>query len=299
MKPMKTKLMTIFFSFLLLSCLNMNRDKPVDKNTLLGYDYRLFQDTPAWELAKAVQDNNKNKIIEILSNDSQLINYQEPKLGSTLLMLTVRNQQFKPFKILLEQNADVNIHNTYDGQSAIIEACCYSSNNIKFVELLIQNGANVNDVATRETQQELNKSVLMVASRSGKLAFVELLVENGANVNYYNESGQSPLGESVMQDNFDIAYYLLQNGADYERPILFRTSGRRGPNEIGEPIYLTQLLSENYFEFYTRRYKYKMKVVDFLESKGIDYRSVPIPESVKTRIKERHPRKWKEYLEKY
>lgn len=48
--------MQLIFCCLLLSCSNINRDKPVDKSELSGRDYRLFQNTPAWELAKAVQD---------------------------------------------------------------------------------------------------------------------------------------------------------------------------------------------------------------------------------------------------
>lgn len=35
--------------------------KIVDKSELTGGDYRLFQNTPAWELAKAVEDGNTNK----------------------------------------------------------------------------------------------------------------------------------------------------------------------------------------------------------------------------------------------
>jgi uncharacterized lipoprotein NlpE involved in copper resistance len=48
--------------FLFISC--NNRENIVDKENLLGNDYRLFQNTPAWELAKAVQDEDILKIKE-------------------------------------------------------------------------------------------------------------------------------------------------------------------------------------------------------------------------------------------
>ena len=107
----------------MLSC--GNRETPVNRSTLKGNDYRLFQNTPAWELAKAVLDENESRINEILAKDPALVNYQEPKHGSTLLQLTVMNQQLKACKALLAKKADVNMHDTYDGKSALIEACRY------------------------------------------------------------------------------------------------------------------------------------------------------------------------------
>jgi hypothetical protein len=89
----KVLVIKLLFIFLLTSCIN--RDRPVDKTELTGSDYRLFQETPAWELAKAVQDGNEERIEELINKDPKIINYQEPKYGSTLLILTVMNQQMK------------------------------------------------------------------------------------------------------------------------------------------------------------------------------------------------------------
>ena len=76
---MKSKIIIILLSMFLFSCGEMNREKKVDKKELLGDDYRLFQNTPAWDLAKAVQDEDEKKIREILTKDARLINFQEPK----------------------------------------------------------------------------------------------------------------------------------------------------------------------------------------------------------------------------
>lgn len=48
----------IAIACLLFSCSDLSREKIVDKSELTGRDYRLFQNTPAWELAKAVEDEN-------------------------------------------------------------------------------------------------------------------------------------------------------------------------------------------------------------------------------------------------
>src|SRR5258708_39191614 len=71
---------------LLPSCFNIDRDRPLDKTDLTGSDYRLFQGTPAWELAKAVQDGDEKQRGAILAKDPALINYQAPKNGGTLIM---------------------------------------------------------------------------------------------------------------------------------------------------------------------------------------------------------------------
>lgn len=294
----------ILFSCLLLSCSNINRDKQVDKQDLTGGDYRLFQNTPAWDLAKAVQDENEKKINEIVSKDPKIINYQEPKFGNTLLMLTIMNQQIKPFKTLLENKADVNIHNTYEGTSALIEACSFKQYNTKFAEILLQKGANVNDVQMDKTEPDKVKTALMKAAKTGKLDLVVLLVKNGADVNYQNEYEQSALGESAIIDRYEISYYLLQNGADYTRPIFYRPdysipSEKQNSNDKGKPMYLVDVLREDFFELDTDEYKYKMKIVDFLKGKNIDYRATPIPVYIKKKAQEEYPNSWREYLEKY
>lgn len=303
---MKAMIIQLVFSCLLLSCSNINRDKPVDKSELSGRDYRLFHNTPAWELAKAVQDEDVTNIERLVSENPKIINYQEPKYGNTLLKLTVMNQQLKPFKALLERKADVNIHNTYDGISALIEACRLKDYDIKFVQMLVEYGANVNDVETgvRRQGNSTRFTPLIEASQSDMLEFVKFLISKGADVNYQNEFGQSALSESIMQKKYEVSYYLLQNGADYRRPIFYRPDysipvEKQDPNDKGKPMYLVDVLREAFLDFDTDEYRYKMQIVDFLKTKGIDYRATPIPDYIKKKAQEEYPNNWKEYLEKY
>lgn len=284
----------LIISCLLLSCTNITRDNPVEKKDLVGSDYRLFQGTPAWELAKAVQDEDERKINEIVAKDPALINYQEPKYGGTLLMLTIMNQQIKPFKILLADKADVSIHNTYDGTSALIEACSFDQYDAKYAETLLENGANVNDVETgpRREGNSTRFTPVMAASREGESDLVEMLIKKGANINYQNEFKQTALSECVLVDKLNIAFILLVNGADYKQPIFYR------PEENRE-MYLVDVLREELVDLDTDEYKDKMKVVGFLKEKGINYRATPIPEFIKKKAQENYPGSWREYLEKY
>ena len=264
----------IAIACLLFSCSDLSREKIVDKSELTGRDYRLFQNTPAWELAKAVEDENTKKIDKIVSENPEIINYQESKYGNTLLMLTIMNQQLKPFKALLKRGADVNIHNTFDGTSSLIKACSSKFYNITFVKMLIEYGADVNDVEIGERRKENGTRLtpLIAASRTGRLDLVRFLVSKGADVNYQNEFGQSALSKSVMVDEYKVAYYLLQNGADYNRPIYYRFDNsvpieKRDPKDKGKPMYLWDVLKEDLSEFGTSEYKYKMLIIDFLKNK--------------------------------
>jgi len=291
---MKVMVLKVLISCLLLSCSNINRDKPVDNKDLTGRDYRLFQKTPAWELAKAVQDENVSKISEIIAKDNKIANYQEPKYGNTLLMLTIKNQQLEPFKTLLENKADVNIHNTFDGTSALIEACGSKYYDIKYAETLLQNGANANDVETGERKDgnTTRTTPLIVASKTGKLDLVKLLLKNGADINYQNEYKQSALSESVRLEKYEVILFLIQSGVDYKLPITYN-------QEQDKTYYLVDELRFYMPDIGSTEYKYKMQIVDFLKSKGIDYRATPIPEYIKKKAQENYPGNWQEYLEKY
>ena len=273
---MKAMIILLVFSCLLFSCSNNSREKSVDSSELSNIDYRLFQNTPAWELAKAVQEEDMDNFDKIISENPQIINYQESKYGNTLLMLTIINQQLKPFKALLKKGAAVNTHNTFDGTSPLIEACSSKYYNIIFTKILIEYGANINDIETGKRRQENSTRLtpLMAASKTGNLDLVRFLVSNGADVNYQNEFGQSALSESVMTDNYKVAYYLLQNGANYNLPIFHRYDysipiENSVPGDKGKPMFLMDVLKEDESDFYTDEYKYKTLIIDFLKEQGV------------------------------
>ena len=59
--------------FCLASC--YNQEKPFDKSKLMGNDYRLFQSTPAWTLAKAVEAGDIKKIKEEVLQKKVSVDY--------------------------------------------------------------------------------------------------------------------------------------------------------------------------------------------------------------------------------
>ena len=75
------KLISICLLFCLTSC--YNQETLVDKSKLMGNDYRLFQSTPAWTLARAVEAGDVKKIKEEVLQKKVSIDYQESRFGQT------------------------------------------------------------------------------------------------------------------------------------------------------------------------------------------------------------------------
>ncbi|SMC55574.1 ankyrin repeat domain-containing protein [Chryseobacterium sp. YR221] len=201
----------------IISCNKIDKDKKVDKNKLLGADYRLFQDTPAWGLAKAVWDNDVEKIDEEVKKNPKVLDYQERKYGKTLLHLSSYNDNYKAFKELLRLGANPNIADSSHCTSPLIEVVESSKDKTQYVEQLIKYKANVNYVECikGKEKQKTKRTALITASGSGYLTIVKLLVQNGADINY-NDGSQSgsALGSATLSRNYDIVLYLLQKGAD-------------------------------------------------------------------------------------
>jgi ankyrin repeat protein len=282
----------------MMSC--TNRDKIVDKEELLGNDYRLFQQTPLWDLAKAVEDENILEIRRIVKESKINIDYQEKKFGNTLLMLTVTNQQFESCQALLDLGANPNLYDNYDGSSAIIDATAINEtidDNTKFLKLLLAHGGDPNFVEVgdrREGNTTRYTPLIMACSNTNKLVSplekVRILIEAGADINYKNEFGCTALKEAYIQENFDVVIYLLKKGADYKIPLFNR-------NE--KDIFIWDDLRDLVYQLDSKEYHLKMEIVDFLKSKGIDYRKIPIPDYIVDEIKEDYPSSWKEFLKLY
>ena len=90
----------IFFCYLNSGC---------SQNFGPGYSFELFKNTPNWELAKAVKNENEKEIIKLIKQKKVDINLQEPHFGNTLLLLAIGNDKLIATKVLLEAGADVNI----------------------------------------------------------------------------------------------------------------------------------------------------------------------------------------------
>ncbi|WP_443946648.1 ankyrin repeat domain-containing protein [Pedobacter sp. AW1-32] len=263
MKNGKVLLIIIF----LLSCNHASKNENDIK--FLGDDYRLFKKTPIWKLAQAISAENLSKAEHLVKYEKFDLNSQEPTYGKTLLMLTVLNQQFSSCRKLLELGANPNIHDNYDGSSAIIAAAAVNGDlddNTRFLRLLVQFHANVNDIEKgRRRDDNLSRvSPLMVASSSvnkivSPIKKVQFLVENGADVNYISEFNQTALSQAALHDNYDVVAYLLKNKADAKIPILFRND---------KAVYLSDFLREKSFTNDSIKIRGRLQILEILKKQN-------------------------------
>lgn len=292
--PVSSIFICAFWGMFLMSCSQLYKDRVVDKSTINGNDYRLFQGTSAWTLAKAVWTDNESEIRSIVRAAPNIINFQEPKYGSTLLMMTIRNKQYKTFVVLLENKANYEIHDTYDGTSALIDACNCDGCDIRFAQDLISNGANVNDIETgkRRSSNSTRYTPLIAGSQNGRLDLVELLINAGADVNYKNEFNQSALSEAVLTEKLEVVLYLLKHGADYRIPVYYSYNSGNG-------VLLVEQLRKLTYDLNSARYDQKQAIIAFLRTRGIEYNEIPVPSYMVKKIQKKYPNNWKDYINKY
>lgn len=275
-----------------------NRDKKVDKEKLLGKDYRLFQDTPVWDLAKAVEDENVNLINQLATEKKLPIDYQEPKFGNTLLMLAIENSDYESVKALLDLGSNPNIADNYRGNTPMHDAA--KNEDPKYLKLLIQHRGDPNVVESKPITEEDQgrKTPLNIAisyGSSNNLEKVKLLVKAGADINFYNDwfayTPHLPISDAITHERFDIALYLLEQGARYDG-VMYKTVQ-------GDSVYILGALRRKIIDMNTEEHKQKRKVISFLKAKGLDYEKEPIPDYIERYIKKKYPNNWQEYLEKY
>jgi uncharacterized protein len=193
-------------------------DKPVtDKSKLIGNDYRLFQQTSSWDLAKAVYYDDLALIKVIAKSDTVDINFQEPLWGTTLLRLAIVGEKYEVTKLLLELGANPNLHDFNEGVSAIMEAAesrTSGADKARFIKLLLSYGGNPNDtLMPPEGKSVPFKYSVLTAACVNSIEKVKVLVDAGADINYNNGNNSNPLLAAITHNNPDIAMYLLEKGA--------------------------------------------------------------------------------------
>jgi uncharacterized protein len=291
---MKKILMTIMISGYLTGC--SNQEEKVDKSKLTGYDYHLFQETPAWPLAKAVEVEDTSRIkTEVIENKIDP-DYQESRYGNTLLMMSIFNNDYASAKALLDVGADPNLRDKHRGATAVIDAA--TNKDSKYLKLLLAYKGNPNVVENKPVKDDDSPMQTALTSAisyydANSLEKVTLLIESGADVNYPNNNSNTdlPIGIAIKRDKMDVALYLLEKGADYKK-VMYKMIN-------GHDVYILEALRKSMLDLQSPEYQKKLAVVAFLKSKGLDYYKEPIPDYILKEIKKKYPKNWEEYARKY
>ncbi|KNY26499.1 ankyrin repeat domain-containing protein [Pseudobacteroides cellulosolvens] len=307
-----TMIIKVIFSALTLagilcSCRFISK---IDRNESNITDVKIYKDTAAWELALAVKDQKVKIIEKILKDNKELINYQEPKYGATLLLWAIGMEKYDSAETLLKCGADPDIASTSEGETPLFLASGYSwvdkdaKKDVKYVKLLLSYGADPNknyvgsNIDGKKTIIEPGTSPLMYSISCG-IEKTKALVEAGADINYKTKRGKTAAIEALLEDGSpEYAHYLIvQKKAKITEPYYRRESyGNEDPNEKFYPV---TLLRDWVYKLDSKEYRMKMDIIEEFARQGVNYWDAKIYNDTLEHIKKLYPDTWEEYLKKY
>ncbi|MEJ1962009.1 MAG: ankyrin repeat domain-containing protein [Gammaproteobacteria bacterium] len=148
--------------------------------------------------------------------------------GQSALMIIARTSNVEAAKLLLSHRANVDAVEQWRGQTPLMWAA--AENQPAMVKLLVQHGAQVNarsrvNVWERQVTSEPRMQArpsggftpLLYAARKGCLECAQILLKAGADKNLTDPDEVSPLLLATLNFNFDIAAFLVQQGANVDK----------------------------------------------------------------------------------
>ena len=298
---MRQNIIVLVMTVCLTGCMVKDNQPPI------GMSPEIFRNTPGWKSAKAIMNDDTVSLSKELERNPDLITLKDPYYGFSLLFTAVLNNKIKATEKLLKAGFDPNLVSDTikgTGSTPIMSVAYFNDISPQILELLLMYGGNPNSKQrfslrmvdfNTEVQDTINRHAISDAAGTD-LEKVKLLLDYGADVN--PKEGTSPLDMAIALDKMEIALYLLENGADYNekfeaKDVDSRQSQSRGYATVADKLrYVTVPLD-------SREYGYKLKVIDFLKDRGLDYHETEIPEHAIKLIKDKYPDTWEEYIKVY
>tara|TARA_Y100001933_G_scaffold68806_2_gene69785 strand:- start:1493 stop:2395 length:903 start_codon:yes stop_codon:yes gene_type:complete len=291
----------------------------VDKDgDYLRTNINIYKDTPAWELAEAVNSQNVKKISEICKSNPELINYQDQNYGVTLLLWSVGMEKYNSAEALLIAGADPNIPSKLFkrtwGTTPLFTASGYSwidnvfKKDAKYVKLLLSYGADPNwkftdDNPNMKCITETGTTPLIESIGCG-LEKTKALVEAGADIEAKTESGNRAVFRALQTANSSLAsealyahYLIVEMKADITEPKGSRFTFREEFQDL--EFYPVTNLRDWICDLESKSHKIKMEIVEEFKRQGVDYWSTPISNKKLDQIKKLYPDTWEDYIKVY
>ena len=228
-----------------------------------GFEFDNFENTPLWELAKAVRDNDADLIKELVKSNQLDIDYKEPIYQQTLLTLAIVNEKGEAFIELLKVKANPNVLLGVNKDSTpLIEAIIHQENcNLFYIDNLLKKGANPNleIFPDEEGHYFPNSYPLIVAIRQTDkngdecLNIIRLLVKYGADINWCNpksmcESFCEGVIEKCLQlrNMENLRYFVIEKKIEIPK-IVYITGGIDKSTQ--KEYSLTEILNTEDYQF--------------------------------------------------
>jgi ankyrin repeat protein len=144
----------------------------------------------------------------------------------------INNDNLVKLRKYLSNNSELEFTNSYNRLSLL--SYSIEKGRFKIAEYLIASGADVNfrDI---NGITPLHISIMKLRSADSRIKFVKLLIKNGANVNVFDKIRlQTPLHIAVQKDDIDVVKELITAGAKTKKRDIFRKSPMNYAKDRGE-----------------------------------------------------------------
>lgn len=218
---------------------------------------KYFAEGKELEFATAIYRNNRRDVKRLLEDSAVELN-KPGKHGFTYLMYATYIEKYEIVKVLLKNGADPNLLSVVtfpDGSTEkllpLVTVCGNEWYPIKYIELLVENGANVND-----TRLSPLASCIKHSGKDQKK--VCYLLEQGADINQVF-CGFTPIQFAVIARRLDLVDLLWERGAD---PLYIKDGMSLG--FIIQDIVYKKLGTPEYVA-------HAQRIMDRLESMGVKF----------------------------
>ena len=239
---MKIELIILFLSMMLL--ISCTPSSSTGKKPEFYY-----KNAKVIELCNAISRNDEAAVDELLKQGVDI--NATGKEGMTPLWWAFSLNSISRFEMVLKKGGNPNIRTQLEyGPSVMTFAVRHKD--VDYLRLALEYGGNPN------YQDSDYDTLLFDAIRyDNSLKKVELLYNAGADLNHRNYMGNSYIEMAFDSSKYDIIYFFLENGADYSAPM--------GNYTIADFCALAYQQSDKNY----RLYPYLLKIIDFLESRGV------------------------------
>ncbi len=242
---------------------------------LPGFDFKLFNNTAAADLATAVENENIAEIESILKSKKTTVDFAEPKFGHTLLMLAAANNRKQAAEKLLQMGADPNKLDNEGNLNALYIACSTYAEGCEtdILQLLIANHGNVNKPCRKKISGKSGKdrfsekTPLMLAAEGDCLEKVKTLVNAGADINASTGfDGHGAITSALVQDKLQtVRYLIIEKHTQIPKYCYIRDFD---PEKI-ERLTVSDMLNEQDYTGDPELEKLKQEILTYLRSKGL------------------------------
>ncbi|ORX75921.1 ankyrin [Anaeromyces robustus] len=205
------------------------------------YDHNLYKENNFSYsfLPMACIEGNKEMIEVLISSNTNDIDERFGEYEFTSLMTLIFNKKYECAKILIENNADVNIKDIYGNtpltymlKNSLIDEHIYDLllkynayidielfndkefiskilYNELFIKFMIDKKIKIND--KNKNNIEIIEQPLIFSLERKNIELSKLLINCGANVNEISSKGNTPLLQAIDNNNVDIVKLLIEN----------------------------------------------------------------------------------------